>query len=96
MTVKAIGFVLAADGGVTTAPEKLMIETVLPSLKKTTFDHIPTVRKALVSCLSRVLSLALADADGEDENPDDMIVDAESKMREGDADGEGESKVSEL
>ena len=93
MTVKAIGFVLAADGGVTTAPEKLMIDTVLPSLKKTTFDQIPTVRKALVSCLSRVLSLALSEADSNPfPDPEPMVIDAESKMREGEPDGSSPSK----
>ncbi|GMH75568.1 hypothetical protein TL16_g06806 [Triparma laevis f. inornata] len=85
MTVKAIGIVLSADGGVTTNSEKLMIETVLPSLKKTGFDKIPSVRKALITCLVKTLTVALSHFDFNDttSNDDDkIIIDGEATLRE--------------
>lgn len=64
---------------------QLMIETVLPSLKKTGFDKIPSVRKALITCLVKTLTVALSHFDFNDttSNHDDkMIIDGEATLRE--------------
>ncbi|GMH85888.1 hypothetical protein TrVE_jg3977 [Triparma verrucosa] len=88
MTVKAIGIVLSSAGGVTTNSEKLMIETVLPSLKKTGFDQIPSVRKGFITCLVKILNVALDNFDF-DEDPssssateDKMVIDGEATLQE--------------